>query len=165
MDWLALVVLAGIWAILLVPRSTRRTPQSPVRTEMPSDQEDFRQPGRRILSPRRGSRFVGKHKRERERARERRRRVFVFLLEAIAVTGLIGVFPPLRGMLVITGIFGILLAVYTAMVVQVSRTAPATATAQPATATPNNVVRLSEIQARPNPALREQEERLAKVGR
>ena len=167
MDWVALAVLAVIWAILLVPSTRKRPPPSPIRSDMPTDQEDFRQPGRWILSPKRGSRFVGHHQRQRERARERRRRVYVFLLEAAGLTGLIGLFPPLRGMLVVTGIFVGLLAVYTVLVLQYaagrSRRAaqPVEATAVPVA----KVIRIPEIQTRPNPALEEQDRRLAKLAR
>jgi hypothetical protein len=166
MDWIALGVLGVIWAILLVPSPKRRTPPSPVRNEMPIDQEDFSRPGRWILSPRRGSRFVGTVQRERQRARERRRRVYVFLLEVIGVTGLIGMFPPLRGMLWITGIFLALLGVYTLLVMQVSNgrslVRAEVATSEPR---PQNVVRIPEIRTGPNPALEEQDRRLAKLAR
>ena len=167
MDWVALAVLVAIWAILLVPSARRRPPPSPIRSDMPTDQEDFARPGRWILSPKRGSRFVGYQQRERERARERRRRVYVFLLEAAGLTGLIGLFPPLRGMLVVTGIFLGLLAVYTILVLQLrlgrtGRTAqPVAQAARPA----RNVVRLPEIQTQPDAALEAQDRRLVKLAR
>ena len=112
------------------------------------DEQEFRQPGRWIMSPKRGSRFVGRHARTRLRARDRRRQVYVFLLEAIGLTGLIGLFPPLRGMLVVTGFVGTLLVVYTALVIQATRSA----SPRPAAtieATPDVVVVLPE--ARPEP--------------
>jgi hypothetical protein len=130
---------------------------------MPIEQE-FRHPGRWILSPRRGSRFVGPHARQRERARERRRRVFVFLLEAIGLTGLIGVFPPLRGMLVVTALFALLMLVYTAMVLKMTRGVPAAASnghARPS----RNVLILPEIQVQPDPLLEEQDRRLVRLAR
>ncbi|MDQ4005546.1 MAG: hypothetical protein M3135_04490 [Actinomycetota bacterium] len=134
---------------------------------MPTEQEDFRQPGRWILSPKRGSRFVGHHQRERERARERRRRVYVFLLETAGLTGLIGLFPPLRGMLVVTGIFVGLLAVYTVLVLQytVGRSRRSPQPSEAAAVPVSNVIRIPEIQTRPNPALEEQDRRLAKLAR
>jgi hypothetical protein len=117
-DWLALVVLGIIWAVLLVPDPRKRRTKGPL--EMPIEEEEFRQPGRWILSPRRGSRFVGRRERSRLRARERRRRVYLLLLEAIGLTGLIGLFPPLRGMLVLTGVLLLLLGAYTALVLRLT---------------------------------------------
>ena len=133
---------------------------------MPVDQ-DFRHPGRWVLSPRRGARFVGANARNRERARERRRRVYLFLLEAIGLTGLIGLFPPLRGMLVITAIFVVMLLAYTAMAFSMTRgSAAATAApADPETPPLRNVVVLPEIQVTPDPALEEQDRRLVRLAR
>jgi hypothetical protein len=145
-DWLALAVLGIIWAVLLVPGPKRRRADGPLRRNV--DEQEFRQPGRWIMSPKRGSRFVGRHARTRLRARDRRRQVYVFLLEAIGLTGLIGLFPPLRGMLVVTGFVGTLLVVYTALVIQATRSA----SPRPAAtieATPDVVVVLPE--ARPEP--------------
>jgi hypothetical protein len=120
MDWLSLAALGIIWAVLLVP-NPKRSPPSPLRRYAPIEQEDFRQPGRWIISPRRGSRFVGPKERARLRARERRRQVLVFLVEAIGLTGLIGLFPPLRGMLLVTGVLGFLLLAYLVMIVMMVR--------------------------------------------
>lgn len=121
MDWLSLAALGIIWAILLVPDPQRREPPSPLRRQMSIEQEDFRHPGRWILAPRRGSRFVGRRTRARLRARERRRNVVLVLLEAIGLTGLIGLFPPLRGMLLVTAILGGLLFVYMVLVLRFTR--------------------------------------------
>ncbi|MGH2657982.1 MAG: hypothetical protein ACRDIZ_15030, partial [Actinomycetota bacterium] len=65
MDWLALAVLGIIWAALLLPGPKRRRSDSPLRREM--DEQEFRPPGRWIMSPKRGSRFVGRHARTRLR--------------------------------------------------------------------------------------------------
>ena len=46
----------------------------------------------------------------------------LFLLEVIGITGLIGMFPPLRGMLVITGFVAVLLLVYLGLVVRMNAT-------------------------------------------
>lgn len=146
MDWLALAVLGIIWAALLLPGPKRRRSNSPLRREM--DDQEFRHPGRWIMSPKRGSRFVGRHARTRLRAQDRRRQVYVFLLEAIGLTGLMGLFPPLRGMLVISGFLVALLVAYTAMVVQATRTAPVRREAHPVT--PGDVVVVLP-QARPEP--------------
>jgi hypothetical protein len=162
MDWIALAVLGLIWAILLLPAPRGSESR---RLKMPTDQE-YRHPGRWILSPRRGSRFVGSHARSRERARERRRQVFVFLLEAIGLTGLIGLFPPLRGMLVITAIFGSMLLAYAVLVLQMRRgSAPARTDADDPSASRRNVVVLPEIQVTADPALEEQDRRLVRIAR
>ena len=137
---------------------------------MPADPDEFRQPGRWILSPKRGSRFVGVRARERQRARERRRRVYLFLLEAIGLTGVIGIFPPLRGMLFVTGFFLLVLGVYTALVVWFTssgRTAVPTLRPVPAPATapaPGRVVTLPEL-AQPDPVLEEQDRRIVRLAR
>ena len=135
---------------------------------MPADPDEFRQPGRWILSPKRGSRFVGVRARERQRARERRRRIYLLLIEAIALTGLIGVFPPLRGMLFVTGFFVLVLAAYTGLVVWFTSSgraaAPAVVSVPEAEPTRPTVVRLPEL-AKPDPALEEQDRRLVRVAR
>ena len=112
-DWISLVVLAIIWAALLIPTPHRkretRVPFTP-RSEM--EYEEFGQPGRWILSPKRSARFVGAGARARMRARERRRRVIVVLAEAIGITLLMGLFPPLRPMLYVAGFLFVLFAVF-----------------------------------------------------
>lgn len=126
------------------------------------DEQEFRPPGRWIMSPKRGSRFVGRHARTRLRARERRRQVYVFLLEAIGLTGLMGLFPPLRGMLVISGFLLTLLAAYTALVIQATRTAPVRREARPAV--PGDVVAVLP-EARPEPEfdVEEQDPRVVRI--
>jgi hypothetical protein len=152
MDWLALAVLGIIWAALLLPGPKRRRSDSPLRREM--DEQEFRPPGRWIMSPKRGSRFVGRNARTRLRARERRRQVYVFLLEAIGLTGLMGLFPPLRGMLVVSGFLVALLVAYTAMVIRATRAAPIRRDARPAA--PGDVVAVLP-EARPEPEFRIEE--------
>jgi hypothetical protein len=124
MDWLALAVLGIIWGVLLLPAFGQRESPSPLRRSVPPEEEEFRHPGRWILSPKRGSKFVGRRQRARLRARDRRRQVYLFLLEVIGVTGLIGMFPPLRGMLLVTAFFAALLVGYTALVVWTARSGP-----------------------------------------
>ena len=160
MDWLALAVLGIIWAALLLPGPKRRRSDSPLRREM--DEQEFRPPGRWIMSPKRGSRFVGRHARTRLRARERRRQVYVFLLEAIGLTGLMGLFPPLRGMLVVSGFLLALLVAYTAMVIQATRAAPVRREARPAA--PGDAVAVLP-EARPEPEFRieEQDRRVVRI--
>jgi hypothetical protein len=159
MDWLALAVLGIIWAALLLPGPKRRRVDSPLRRDV---DEEFRQPGRWIMSPKRGSRFVGRHRRTRQRAQERRRQVYVFLLEAIGLTGLIGLFPPLRGMLVITAFIGALMVAYTALVIRATRTAPS----RPAVAgepTTDVVVVLPEARPEPEFDVEERDPRVVRI--
>ena len=69
--------------------------------------------GRWIVTPRKGTRFVGTAERKRARARDRRRQVFTFLLESIGITFLIGLVPPLRVLWTAAASLGVLLAMYT----------------------------------------------------
>jgi hypothetical protein len=159
MDWLALAVLGIIWGVLLLPGPRRRESPSPLRRDVRIEEDEFRHPGRWILSPKRGARFVGRHQRARLRARDRRRRVYLFLLELIGVTGLIGMFPPLRGMLLVTGFLVLLLGAYTFLVVWSSRQ-PAP-TRRRVVEEPDIVVSLPE--AGPDPFLEEQDRRVVRV--
>lgn len=95
------------------------------------------------------------------RAQERRRRVFVFLLEAVALTGLIGLFPPLRGMMVITAVFGVLLVVFTVL----SLRAAAEERVRAAWRAPDRDVVAVLPEARPEPefSLREQNRRVVRI--
>jgi hypothetical protein len=120
MEWLSVAILVIIWAAFLVPWPRRGTV---ARGTLPSLRRDVelhsdstQQPGRWVMAPKKGTRFVGPRERARLRARERRRRVVIFLLEAIGLTALIGIFPPLRPMLAVTGILGVLLAGYLGLV-------------------------------------------------
>lgn len=126
------------------------------------DEQEFRPPGRWIMSPKRGSRFVGRHARTRLRARERRRQVYVFLLEAIGLTGLMGLFPPLRGMLMVSGFLVALLVAYTALVIQATRAAPVRREARPAS--PGDaVVVLPEARPEPEFRIEEQDRRVVRI--
>ena len=161
MDWLALAVLGIIWAALLVPEPRKRRPDSPLRRETSVEDEGFRHPGRWILSPRRGSRFVGRRARTRLRARERRRQVFLFLFEVIGLTGLMGMFPPVRGMLLVTGVLGVLLVAYTVLVIRVTRSAPVPPAA--ARAATGEVVVLPEARPEPEFEIEERERRVVRI--
>ena len=119
MDWLLLGGLGIIWTASLFPTWRRR---ASARTSMrdfergmdvlaETDRTD-RIGGRWIIAPRKGERFIGERERARARARMRRRQVFVFLLEAIGVTFLIGMVPPLRAMWVASGLLVIGLGLY-----------------------------------------------------
>lgn len=74
--------------------------------------------GRWVLVPRKGERFMGPRDRERARLRRRRRTVFTVLLEATVLTLLIGLFPPLRMMLLGTAVLGFVLLVYIGLLVK-----------------------------------------------
>lgn len=118
MDWLPLGALGIIWAALLLPGLRRRpSPRFQVHEfergmELLAYSEVQGTTGRWIVTPRKGMRFVGTVERHRARARERRRKVLVFLLEAIVLTFLIGLVPPLRVAWYVAAGFGLLLGVY-----------------------------------------------------
>jgi hypothetical protein len=75
--------------------------------------------------PRPDERFVGRGTRSRARVRERRRRVLTVLGEAAVFTGLIGAFPPLRPMWILTAVIGILLGTYLVLLVRLRPAKPA----------------------------------------
>ncbi len=118
MDWLLLAGLGIMWAAFLVPAGKRgHDPHKDVddferRMELLVQAETYGTQGRWIVTPRKGMQFVGPTERKRARARERRRRVLVFLLEAIGITFLIGLVPPLRVMWSISILLGVLLCLY-----------------------------------------------------
>lgn len=111
-----LAALGMIWAAFLLPGERRRVSRRTV--------EDFERnmellaetgragQGRWIVTPQKGTPFIGSRARAQERARERRRRVFVVMLESIGLSLLIGLVPPLRAMWYVTGGLLVLLAVY-----------------------------------------------------
>ncbi len=120
LSWIFIAALGIIWAAFLLPFGSRRaSPASTVEEferKMDLLAETNRTPGGRyVLVPRKGERFMGPRDRERVRVRRRRRIVFTFLLEATALTLLIGMFPPLRDMLVGTIILAGLLVAYTVL--------------------------------------------------
>jgi Flp pilus assembly protein TadB len=139
MQWLPLGVLVIIWAAFLIPAGRRRSDKRSVddferRMELLANAEVHGTTGRWIVTPRKGVRFLGPRERQQARARARRRRIFVFLLEAIALTMLIGLVPPLRVAWVVTAALGGLLLLYVwALLVIKARTAasPARTVAAP----------------------------------
>lgn len=135
MDWLWLAILCIMWTAVFVPVPRRGTPKTfpDLRQDMEL-RSDTSQPGRWVLAPKKGARFLGPHERARIRARERRRRVFVVMLEAIGLTALIGLFPPLRAMLYLTGALAVVLGAYLAMVVRMVGLRAETQPAGPAAA-------------------------------
>jgi hypothetical protein len=118
LDWLLLAGLGIMWVAFLVPTRRRgRGPHVSVgdherRMELLAQAETYGSEGRWIVTPRKGMRFMGQTERHRARSRERRRQVFTFLLEAIVITFLIGLVPPLRVIWSVTAIGFVLLAVY-----------------------------------------------------
>jgi hypothetical protein len=121
MDWLSFAALGILWGAFLLPSGGRRRPATSVEEfERKMDlleQTEQHSPGRWLLAPKKGERFIGTRERRRARTVARRRRVFTVLLEALALTLLIGLFPPLRGMWFATIAVAVLLAVYCAMLV------------------------------------------------
>jgi hypothetical protein len=101
-EWLLLAVLGMMWAAFLLPAGhRRRTSRESVHhfergMELLAQVESHGSSGRWIVTPRKGTPFLGQTARKRARGRERRRQVFVFLLESIGLTLLIGLVPPLR---------------------------------------------------------------------
>jgi hypothetical protein len=125
MEWLLVGALVIIWAaFLLSPVRRGSSPNASVQEferNMGLLAETERATGRWIVAPRKGERFVGDAQRIRQRSRERRRRVFVALLEAAGLTLLIGVFPPLRGMWLLTAALGGVLVVYVCVLLKMKQ--------------------------------------------
>jgi hypothetical protein len=115
--WLTLAALGIVWAAFLLPRGRRSG-------SLVESVEDFErkmellaetgrhEDGRWIITPRKGTAFLGPDARAEARARERRRRVFVSIVESIGLTFLIGLVPPLRPMWAVTGILVAALGAY-----------------------------------------------------
>jgi Flp pilus assembly protein TadB len=127
LDWLLLGALGIMWGAALIPLAKRRRSTSASvedferRMEFLAHAEVNGTTGRWIVTPRKGARFIGDAERRRARVLDRRRRIFVFLLEAIAVTFLMGLVPPLRIVWNISIGLAILLGVYVWMLVALKR--------------------------------------------
>jgi hypothetical protein len=129
-SWLMLAAIGMIWAALLLPHERGGAPGRTVR-EFERNMELLagtggRDPGRWIVTPRKGIAFVGSHARAQQRARERRRRVFTLLLEGIAFTLMIGLVPPLRSAWYVTAVLLLLLAVYVWLLLWMKQREPRT---------------------------------------
>jgi len=124
-EWLLVGGLGIIWAAFLYsPKSRRVSPHSSVQEferNMGLLAETERATGRWIVAPRKGERFMGGSQRNRRRALDRRRRVFIVMLEAIGLTLLIGLFPPLRGMWLLTAVLTGLLVLYVCLLLKVKQ--------------------------------------------
>ena len=121
MGWLLLAGLIVIWAAFLLPTLRNHSPGRSVevfgrKMDLLAD-TGTASSGRYIITPRKGTQFVGASERARERARERRRRVFIVMLESIALSALIGLAPPLRVMWYVTAGLLAALGVYVWMLI------------------------------------------------
>ncbi|MGH2528261.1 MAG: hypothetical protein ACRDH0_02810 [Actinomycetota bacterium] len=117
MSWLIVVALGIIWVAFLFPSSRRMR-------SLRGGVEDFERkmgrlaetgtqgPGRWIITPRKGTAFIGPTARAEARGRDRRRQVFEILLESIGITFLMGLVPPLRPVWSATVLLLVLLGVY-----------------------------------------------------
>ena len=116
MGWLLLVALVVLWAAFLVPTwasSPNKADKSMKDFERNMDLlAETESPGRWIVTPRKGTTFIGLRARAQARARERRRRVLIVLIESLVLTALIGLVPPLRAMWYATATLFVLLAGY-----------------------------------------------------
>ena len=141
MQWLLLGALGIMWTAFLIPIGRKRSDARSVedferRMEFLANAEVHGTNGRWIVTPRKGARFLGPRERQLARVRARRRRVLVFLLEAIGLSLLIGVVPPLRASWVVAGVLGgfLLIYVWALMVIKARAAAepPSRPTARPA---------------------------------
>ena len=129
MDWLLLAALAIMWAAFLFPLASRRralntsVDEFERRMEFLAHAEANGTPGRWIVTPRKGARFIGDAQRRRARIRDRRRRILVFLIEAIGVTFLMGLVPPLRVFWYASLGLGVLLLAYVWLLISIKHRA------------------------------------------
>lgn len=113
MGWMLLAVLVLLWAAFLVPSWRGASDKSMRDFERNMDLlAGTESQGRWIVTPRKGTTFIGRRARAQVRARERRRRVLTMLIEALVVTALIGLVPPLRAMWYATALVIMLLGAY-----------------------------------------------------
>ena len=113
MGWMLLVALVVLWAAFLIP-SWRGSPDKSMKDfERNMDVlAGTESRGRWIVTPRKGTTFMGRRARAHVRACERRRRVLTVLIEALVFTALIGLVPPLRAMWYATALGLMLLGAY-----------------------------------------------------
>jgi len=141
LSWLLLAVLGMIWAAFLLP-SWRRSPTSTVeefeeRLNVLAEANKVTS-GRWVLMPRQGRRFLGSQDRQHARMVRRRRMVFMTMLEVIALTTIMGLFPPLRSMLYVTAFLVILLVAYIALLLKIRADELAGARRSPRVQAPTN---------------------------
>jgi hypothetical protein len=137
-DWLLLGALGMMWVVFLLPMGRKgRSPRASVKEferglELLAVTGTHGAGGRWIVTPHKGMRFVGTAERSRARARARRRQVFTILLEAIGITFLIGLAPPLRPIWVLTAVLGGLLVLYVFLLLTIKHQAQKGSLASPA---------------------------------
>ena len=133
MGWLLLAALVVVWAAFLLPAWRGTSDKSMKDFERNMDLlADTGSQGRWIVTPKKGTTFMGRRARAHARAQERRRRVLTVLIEALAVTALIGLVPPLRAMWYATAIVLMLLGVYVwALITMKARADESRSLAQP----------------------------------
>jgi len=131
--WLLLVALVVVWAAFLLPAWRGTSNKSMKDFERNMDLlADTGSQGRWIVTPKKGTTFMGRRARAHARARERRRRVLTVLVEALVVTALIGLVPPLRSMWYATALVLMLLGAYVwALLTMKARTEQSRSLAQP----------------------------------
>ena len=117
LGWLFVAVLGIIWVVFLLPYgrwwSSPTTSVEEFERNMDLLAEtNGRSPGRWVLIPRKGARFVGAKGRSRMRVRRRRRQILAFLIEITLLALVIGLFPPLHRMLVVPAVLACILVVY-----------------------------------------------------
>jgi hypothetical protein len=122
MDWLFLGGLGIIWVILLLAPDRRgASSHNSIRDferglRMLADTEQH--PGRWVLVPSKDERFLGPRARSYARARDRRRAVFMVLIEALGISALIGMVPPLRPMWIGTALLTVTLMGYVGLLIK-----------------------------------------------
>jgi hypothetical protein len=122
LSWLFIGGLGIIWAAFLLPSKGSSPVSSVEEFEKKMDmlaETNGVSSGRWVLVPRKGERFLGPRDRKRLRVRRRRRQVFSVLVEATGLTLLMGLFPPLRLMLVGTAVLSVVLLLYVALLVSI----------------------------------------------
>jgi hypothetical protein len=144
-----LVALGIMWVAVLVPVLHRRREHRSIsefeeRMELLAHAGVHGTNGRWIVTPRKGVRFLGPQERRRARARERRRRVFVFLIEAMVLSFLIGLVPPLRAVWSVTAVVGGLLLLYVWLLLAIKQRAD-----HPDTEHPHEVARQARVPETP----------------
>jgi hypothetical protein len=160
MDWFFFAALGILWAAFLLPTHGRRRSPATSVEEFEKHMEllentERHEPGRWLLAPKKGEPFIGARERQRMRVRQRRRVVFTVLLEAMGISFLIGLFPPLRAMWFATGALVVIQGLYCTLLVhyrkvEVARRESRVHPGQPAAAPP--AVRATALPASARPA-------------